>query len=136
MIICSTLIAESEKWQCAEGFHVPKAVEGKLRWIDQTEMLRRVVRRTSPKFPKAFRVEACITVDVMVTPTGTVGCVRANEGHPLLRAAAIEALKDWTFQPRQEEGQRTSYLGRVDIPFSSSEKNPCGGKRRVPGKGF
>lgn len=125
-------MAQSVEWECAQKEALLRTPAGAPRWVDQSEMSLRTIKRATAGVPKAFRVEACITVEVLVGKSGAVKCARSTQGHPLLRVAAIKAARGSTFQPWVEEGRVMAYLGRVDIPFSSSGGNPCAGKTKGP----
>ncbi|HEV2709695.1 MAG TPA: energy transducer TonB [Edaphobacter sp.] len=63
---------------------------------------RAVVSRVSPSYPElARRMHVGGTVVLMVTvqPDGTVAKAKVESGHPLLVAAAEDAVKRWRFEP-------------------------------------
>src|SRR6266571_2040646 len=57
-------------------------------------------RRFEPAYPplaKAARVSGAVVVEVTVDEEGNVMAARAISGHPLLKDAAVEAARGWTF---------------------------------------
>ena len=125
-------MAQSVQWECAQKEALVRTPTGAPRWVDESEMSRRTIKRATANVPKAFRVEACITVEVLVGKSGAVKCARSTQGHPLLRAAAIKSVKGSRFQPWVEGGRPIAYLGWVEIPFSSSGGDPCAGNAKGP----
>ena len=78
---------------------------------------RAVVTRVSPSYPElARRMHVGGTVVLMVTvlPDGAVSKTKVESGHPLLSAAAEDAVKRWRFEP----GPDTSD-SEVEVNFKS-----------------
>jgi TonB family protein len=73
----------------------------------------------SPKLPSSVCVEGTIVVDVSVDIEGQVQCVRVRKGHPILRRAAEEAAKQWTFKPVSVSGEPVAVFGFLAIHFSN-----------------
>jgi TonB family protein len=67
---------------------------------------RKVETRVQPEYPQLARtmhVAGTVRMLVMIAPSGTVQSVRAMGGHPLLVEAAIDAVKQWKFEPGPKE---------------------------------
>jgi protein TonB len=66
-----------------------------------------VISKAQPRYPpSARRFNASGPVDVLVTisEAGRVTAAKATSGHPLLRAAAEEAARQWVFKPATLKG--------------------------------
>lgn len=61
-----------------------------------------VLRRVSPQYPamaKSIRLQGAVQVQVLISEQGHVLSTGVVSGHPLLRAAAEEAARQWLFKP-------------------------------------
>ncbi len=61
-----------------------------------------VLRRVSPQYPpmaKSIRLQGAVQVQVLISETGHVLSTGVVSGHPILRAAAEEAARQWLFKP-------------------------------------
>ena len=83
-----------------------------------------VVERTElPAFPPAalaVRASGIVKVEARISIEGKVIEARYTEGHPLLRAASIQATRLWTFKPGSSE--RTVIVSFVFLPGSEVKK--------------
>lgn len=83
---------------------------GEPVWLGFDELKRHAINMASAKSPSSFRTTATISVNVLVATDGRVSCVSVPLGHPLLRLAAADAAKSWTFQPFIAGGMRWRWL--------------------------
>lgn len=74
--------------------------------------------------PKDCRCEGRVVVHVLVAEDGAVECAKYKEGHPLLRKAALEAVKRWKFKPLKLSGVPVKYHGdlELDIPEQAGKE--------------
>jgi TonB family protein len=78
---------------------------------------RAVVTRVSPSYPElARRMHVGGTVVLMVTvqPDGAVSKTKVESGHPLLAAAAEDAVKRWRFEPGPDSSE-----SEIEVNFKS-----------------
>jgi TonB family protein len=76
-------------------------------------------RLTLPGYPPialATRAEGKVVVEVVVSKTGKLICARTLSGHPLLRMAALQAVKLWEFEPL-ETAEGSKIVGTFAISF-------------------
>src|SRR5215471_8319025 len=76
--------------------------------IDSSVAMRQIVKRVDPVFPPdviAANPGAPFAADVVIKTDGTVESVTIVLGPPALHAAAIAALKQWTFKPFMNAGR-------------------------------
>lgn len=81
--------------------------------ISSSELSSRIVTSEMPNYPaaaKAVRATGESVFDVLVSPNGDVACVSPVSGHPLLRAALVNAMKKWKFSPSTE-----AYAGQIVV---------------------
>jgi TonB family protein len=72
----------------------------------QEEMTRKVKSRIAPTYPelaKRLSIRGVVRVQVTVAPNGTVKNVTLVGGHPVLANAALDAVKKWRYEARNEE---------------------------------
>jgi TonB family protein len=77
--------------------------------------------RTNPAYPeeaKAAKISGAVVVEVKIDEQGKVVGARALSGHPLLRDAALEAARQWVFQPTTLEGQPVKVIGTITFNFA------------------
>jgi periplasmic protein TonB len=81
----------------------------------------RVIRRVEPVYPVLAvlaRVGAVLNLEAEVDMRGYVKTVRVLNGHPLFDEAAIEAVKQWRYQPLLLNGEPTGFILTVVITFN------------------
>jgi hypothetical protein len=67
---------------------------------------------------KNFDIDAIVIASLIVDKTGNVQCLKIlNPKHPLVVASTIEALKQWKFKPREQNGKLVSYAGWLQFQF-------------------
>jgi len=73
-----------------------------------------------PAYPAAARAvaaEGAVNVQVEINETGDVVSAEATSGHPLLRAAAVNAARESKFAPTQLSGQPVAVTGVIVYNF-------------------
>lgn len=79
-----------------------------------------VVRRT-PNYPplaRQIRLAGSVSVEVMLGLDGRVEAARAISGHPLLVSAAVEAAREWRFEPTLLNGSPVRVSGVIVFNFT------------------
>jgi len=82
-------------------------------------------RKVQPAYPstaKAARASGPVQVQIVIGEAGNVIDAKAVGGNPLLRAAAVEAAKQWTFQPTQLSGVPVKTQGVLTFNFALDGK--------------
>jgi TonB family protein len=62
----------------------------------------RLIKRVAPIYPvvaKKAHIEGVVSVDAVTDIYGRVVKVRVTSGHPLLRGEAVQAVKQWIYEP-------------------------------------
>lgn len=82
-----------------------------------------LIHRVSPKFPSAARSYALsgeVVLKGRVTKEGNVDQLKAVSGNPLLSSAAIDAVRQWKYQPYKVNGSpidmETTFRIQFDLP--------------------
>ena len=79
------------------------------------EIARRVKTKVAPVYPglaRKMNITRTVTVEVVVSPNGSVKDARVIGGHPVLANSALEAVKKWRFEPAPMES-----TGVIDFKF-------------------
>jgi TonB family protein len=80
----------------------------------------RKVRHVAPEYPPlalAARVQGTVLVDCVIDEDGHVSSLTVLKSHPLLEAAAVDAVRQWRYLPTLLNGVRVSVLLTVTVDF-------------------
>lgn len=80
----------------------------------------RVLRQTKPRYPPdAFvqKIQGTVLVEILIDDTGRVARARVVQSVPALDAAALEAVRDWTFVPAYKRGRPVATVARAPVSF-------------------
>jgi periplasmic protein TonB len=80
-------------------------------------LLQKVVPQY-PRFAIATRTEGTVTLAAIISKTGTIENLRVVSGPPMLRQAALDAVKYWRYQPYLLDGQPVEVETTVNVVFS------------------
>jgi protein TonB len=78
------------------------------------------VRNVAPQYPevaKQARVEGVVVLECTISATGHVTDVRVLKGIPLLDAAAVEAVRQWSYTPTLLNGTPVPVIMTVTVNF-------------------
>lgn len=81
----------------------------------------KLLTRVLPQYPalaKSMRVSGVVRLAVVVGRDGHIAGVRVLEGHPMLRASAVDAVKQWVYSPTYLNGQPVEIEASVDVNFT------------------
>ena len=96
------------------------ATKGNGGQVQQAQL----IHRTAPEYPAIAR-QSGAQGEVILTATigvdGHVKDVKVVEGHPLLRNAAIAAVKQWVYKPTLLNGVATESETRISLNFVSQK---------------
>jgi protein TonB len=87
----------------------------------------KLVHEVKPEYPPLAvqaRVQALIILEARVGIDGAVQSVRILRGHPLLDPAAIEAVKQWRYQPLLLNGVPNEFILNVVMNFQIQSVEP------------
>jgi TonB family protein len=73
---------------------------------EATDSLRKVVTRVPPQYPSLARnmqIKGSVKVEAVVSPNGTVKSVEVRGGHPVLAQSALNAVRQWKWEPAPRE---------------------------------
>jgi periplasmic protein TonB len=83
----------------------------------------KMLRRVAPVYPvlaKSAHVTGIVIVEAQVDERGSVREVRVLRGSPLLDEAALEAVRQWRYQPLLLNGQASAFVLVITVNFRLS----------------
>jgi protein TonB len=83
------------------------------------------IRDVKPVYPDlavASRVSALVILEAEVDTRGFVKNVKVLRGHPLFDEAAMEAVKQWRYQPLLLNGEPTGFILTVTVQFNLQQR--------------
>ena len=74
-----------------------------------------------PALAKQARISGVVHLYAVIGKDGTVKDLRVISGHPLLIQAAMEAVRQWTYQTTLLNGAPVDVVTQIDVNFTLSE---------------
>jgi protein TonB len=81
----------------------------------------RLIRKVQPQYPplaKQTRTQGAVVIDCVVDKQGNVTQVKLVSGHPLLVEAALQAVRQWKYQPTLLNGEPVAVEMIVTVTFT------------------
>lgn len=88
--------------------------------VTQQDAMRAVVRKSQPEYnpiARHLRVQGDVEVEARVSESGEVTEVKVVSGNALLTATVVKAVKEWRFQPFQENGKPSHAVATLRFTF-------------------
>lgn len=98
--------------------------------VGAPQMAGRIVVKIAPAYPRIARqarIQGTVTLQVQINKTGDVESMQLISGHPMLAPAAIDAVKQWKYDPYLVNGEAVDVETRVTVNFSLPNKSPVEG---------
>jgi len=106
-----------------------QAVPVRVR-ADENVMAGRLMKRVPPVYPplaRQARIQGTVILKVRISKSGDVANVQLVSGHPMLAPAAIEAVKQWKYDPYLLNGDPIEVDTNVAVNFTLSDTPPSAG---------
>jgi TonB family protein len=87
----------------------------------------KLINRVQPVYPEAAligRISGNVRLRVLLSKEGTVEQIEVVSGHPLLLKAALDAVRQWIYQPTLLNGEPVKIDTTVDLVFSQNLPAP------------
>lgn len=94
--------------------------QGEPVQIPPEEAAKHLVKRVEPVIPalaKVMKVGGTVAAEIIVGESGVVESVNVLSGSPILRQSAIDAIKQWRYEPFHEDGHAVRVKTRVELFF-------------------
>jgi TonB family protein len=121
-VLNNTNVSQSEGTVTSQSTteRVPPRNEALFQNISPDMVRTRVKHAVLPTYPESA-VQAHITgtveIGIAVSPKGDVSSARVLIGHPLLITPALDAIRQWTFEPNRVGGELTWSRMRAMVRF-------------------
>jgi len=67
---------------------------------------------------KAARIQGEVVLAAIISKAGTIEELQALSGHPMLVAAAVEAVRQWRYRPYLLNGEPVEVETRITVNFT------------------
>lgn len=94
------------------------AVGGKVL---ETKLMKRVMP-SYPPLARQMRVSGVVRLEGLISREGRIVKLRVVSGHPLLAAAAVEAVRQWVYRPTLLNGESVEVSAPIDVNFILSQQ--------------
>lgn len=91
----------------------PLPVGGK---VQEAKLLQRVLP-VYPSLAKQMRIQGTVNLRSIIAKDGTVQYLEVLEGHPFLAKAALEAVRQWRYQPTLLNGEPVEVVTTIAVNF-------------------
>jgi len=84
----------------------------------------KLIRQPKPIYPplaKQARISGVVHLAAVISSNGTIQDLKVISGHPLLIPAALEAVKQWVYQPTLLNGEPVEVQTQIDVNFTLSQ---------------
>jgi TonB family protein len=83
---------------------------------DETQNRRKVVNEVTPQYPalaRTMNLRGTVKVEALVSSEGNAKKVNVKGGHPVLAQAALNAVREWKWEPAGHES-----IEAVEVKFN------------------
>jgi protein TonB len=102
----------------------PKPVTPQRIKVGGNVQQARLVRQPKPVYPalaKQARIQGVVKLSAVIAKDGTIQQLEVISGHPLLVPAALEAVKQWVYQPTTLNSEAVEVVTQIDVNFTLSQ---------------
>jgi protein TonB len=88
--------------------------------IVQSAKLVRQLKPVYPQLAKQARIQGVVRLHALISREGTIEDLKVVSGHPLLVRSALEAVKQWAYEPTLLNGEPAGVETDIDVNFTLS----------------
>jgi len=88
--------------------------------IVQSAKLVRQLKPVYPQLAKQARIQGVVRLHALISREGTIEDLKVVSGHPLLVPSALEAVKQWAYEPTLLNGEPVGVETDIDVNFTLS----------------
>ncbi len=85
--------------------------------VQQARLLHQV-KPSYPQVARNVRVQGRVILEAVIDREGRVDKLRVLSGHPLLVAAALDAVRQWNYRPTLLNGEPVEVMTQVTVTFA------------------
>jgi periplasmic protein TonB len=101
----------------------PKPKSGPLR-VGGNVQAAKIINRVQPVYPplaRQTRISGTVRLHAIISKDGTIQQLEVVSGHPLLQQAALDAVRQWRYQPTLLNGDPVEVDTTIDVIFSLNQ---------------
>ena len=87
----------------------------------QSAKLVRQLKPVYPQLAKQARIQGVVRIHALISKDGTIEDLKVVSGHPLLVLSALEAVKQWAYEPTLLNGEPVGVETDIDVNFTLSQ---------------
>ncbi len=83
----------------------------------------RLVSQPKPVYPplaRVARIQGTVRLEAIISKDGTIESLKVTSGHPWLTQAALEAVRQWRYQPTILNGEPVEVSTTIEVNFTLS----------------
>ncbi len=84
----------------------------------QAARLTNQARPTYPPLARQARVQGTVRLEAIINRDGVIEELKVVSGHPLLVQAALDAVRQWRYQPTMLNGVAVEVITTIDVNFT------------------
>ncbi len=103
-----------------DSFSPPLPHPGPIR-VGGNVQAARIIKKVAPVYPKEAqkeRISGTVRLHVIIDTEGGIKQLEVISGHPLLQQAALDAVRQWTYQPTLLNGNPVEVDTTIDVIFT------------------
>jgi len=84
----------------------------------------KIVHQVTPVYPPLARqthTSGIVRLEAVISRSGTIESLQVMSGHPLLTQAALDAVRQWVYQPTLLNNVPVEVLTQIDVNFKLAE---------------
>ena len=100
----------------------PKAAPQRIRVGGQVQQAK-LISQPRPVYPplaKQARIQGTVRLQAVISKDGTIQELQVLSGHPLLVQSALDAVRQWRYQPTLLNGEPVEVVTTIDVVFTLS----------------
>jgi protein TonB len=101
----------------------PKPVQGRIRQGGNVQAAK-LVNKVQPQYPplaRQTRISGTVRLHAIIGKDGSVQSLTLESGHPLLVQSALDAVRQWRYQPTLLNGEAVEVDTTIDVIFSLNQ---------------
>jgi len=101
----------------------PKPTQSRIRQGGQVQAAK-LVNKVQPLYPplaRQTRISGTVRLHAIIAKNGSVEQLEVISGHPLLVQAALDAVRQWKYQPTTLNGENVEVDTTIDVIFSLNQ---------------
>ncbi|MBZ5591807.1 MAG: TonB family protein [Acidobacteriia bacterium] len=98
-----------------------RLIRVKVGGVVQAAKLQHQVMPVYPPLARQARISGTVRLEAVIGRSGTIQSLQVTSGHPLLAQAALDAVRQWTYQPTLLNGDPVEVLTQIEVNFKLGE---------------